>query len=383
MLTMRTLRFGILALLVSGTHGQEQQQARLSTETDGVDGHEMKLVAYITPSDQKSRSLAVEWDTARSKSDFRMEIIDDCPQDQRCPDLAPEAYPVIRLFRGKEQMVDYPGPRTSDEIVKFINRAKQSSQKPKKLTAEEFEAFKNADDFVCIANLEPSETVVRKAFEALSKKYWAEFTFGVIETAEQEPKVVCHKQDDDSTHARSFTEPDGLETWLIEASRPVIAELTPANHQRLLNKRGWPMIYIFSPTPTSRADIRAQLHAFAKSHYSSLTAATVDPAYFPSLPGKLGLSPAEDGYPAGAAHQLSNGRIYPYPKGRGFTPRELQGWGLDVWQGRVKPWAPPGQEAPGEDEGGGNVRVVTSHNVRIKNIPGLKIKIAGRERDEL
>lgn len=144
------------------------------------------------------------------------------------------------------------------------------------------------------------------------------------------------------------------------------------------------MVYIFHPSAAIRASIRAQLSSFAKSQYASLTSVTVDPAYFPDLPGKLGLDPARDGYPAGAVHQLSNGRVYRYPKDRGFTPKELQGWGLDVWQGRAKPWTPPGQEELKEEKAGGaNVRIVGSSNLKVKNIPGLKIKIGGRERDEL
>lgn len=145
------------------------------------------------------------------------------------------------------------------------------------------------------------------------------------------------------------------------------------------------MVYILSPSPSARASIRAALHSFAKGHYASLTAVTVDPAYFPGLAAELGLDPSEDGYPAGAVHQLSNGNIYRYPRGRDFTPRELQGWGLDVWQGRVEPWTPPGQEkAPEKPTGrGGNVRIVGTQNLKVKKIPGLKIKIGGREVDEL
>jgi hypothetical protein len=39
-------------------------------------------------------------------------------------------------------------------------------------------------------------------------------------------------------------------------------------------------------------------------------------------------------------HQLSKNRIFPYPYGRGISSKKLQAWGLDVWQGRVKPWTP-------------------------------------------
>ncbi|KAF6820944.1 hypothetical protein CSOJ01_00379 [Colletotrichum sojae] len=393
MLINKALPAGVcLSLLAWGSWAREQ--APLSPEPSAVGADELKLVAYIRPNDERSEALEPEWTAARSSTDFPMEWIDGFDGNRaaapggrrkRCPDFLPNEYPVIRLLRnGEEPGVDYSGPRTSEEILKFIDRAKRSSQTPAQpLTPEDAETFKSADDFVCIATLPPSETTIRQAFAIVADRYWPEFTFGVLESPDAtEAKVTCHKRDDETTH--TWTSPpsseETLKNWILETSRPVITELTPANHQRLLD-RGWPMVYILSPSPSVRTSIRADLHTFGRGQYASLTAVTADPAYFPDLPGALGLDP-EDGYPAGAVHQLSNGKVYRYPRDRGFTPRELQAWGLDVWQGRVKPWTPPGQEEPAE-ETTGNVRVVSSHKLKVKDIPGLKIKIGGRERDEL
>lgn len=88
------------------------------------------------------------------------------------------------------------------------------------------------------------------------------------------------------------------------------------------------MIYIFAATEQERSDLRETLQKTARGYYDTLTMVTVDPLEFPDLPAKLGLEPGV--FPSGAVHQLSNGRIYPYPKDRGLTPSKLQGWGLDV-----------------------------------------------------
>ncbi|KAK2003637.1 hypothetical protein LX36DRAFT_650849 [Colletotrichum falcatum] len=331
------------------------------------------MLTGLQPS-EKSRLLEAEWKAAQSSTEFPMSWIDNLA-DELCAGLPADKHPSIRLARDGQSSVEYLGPRTGDEILRFIGRAGRSSQAPvATLSAEDVDSFKGVDDFVCIGHISP-DTAARQAFEAVANKYWTEFTFGIVDNSPDaaEAKVVCHKRDDENVHTRPAD--DGLEAWVIEASRPVIAELARSNHQRFLD-RGWPMVYIFSPSPQARASIRSDLYDFAKKQYSTLTAVTVDPAYFPDLPAKLGLSPSEDGYPAGAVHQLSNGRIYPYPKGRALTPRELQGWGLDVWQGRVRPWTPPGQK-PAEDVGGGNVRIVG--NLKVKSIPGLKIRIGGRD----
>jgi protein disulfide-isomerase A1 len=86
------------------------------------------------------------------------------------------------------------------------------------------------------------------------------------------------------------------------------------------------MVYVFALTEPERAEIRVTLRKMARSYYDSLTMVTVDPLEFPDLPEKLGLDPV---FPAGAVHQLSKDRIYPYPKGQAITSSALQQWGLE------------------------------------------------------
>lgn len=135
------------------------------------------------------------------------------------------------------------------------------------------------------------------------------------------------------------------------------------------HKRGWPMVYVFGKTADDRAELRKSLQKFAKSYYDSLTCVMVDPLEFPGLQAKLGLEPGV--YPSGAVHQLSKDRIYPYPRGQAFDSKALQKWGLDVWQGKVKPWAPPGANL-------GPTKAAT-RKVSIANIPGVNIRVGGRD----
>lgn len=136
------------------------------------------------------------------------------------------------------------------------------------------------------------------------------------------------------------------------------------------------MVYVFAETESERAEIRKSLEKMARSYYESLTMVTVDPLDFPELPAKLGLEPGT--FPAGAVHQLSNNNIYPYTKGQPITASALQKWGLDVWQGRVQPWTPPGTTpVPKPDTPG---RIKASRKVSIRSFPGMKINVG---RDEL
>jgi len=135
------------------------------------------------------------------------------------------------------------------------------------------------------------------------------------------------------------------------------------------------MVYLFAPTEPERQELRKALYKFAKSYYDSLTSVVVDPLDFPGLMEKLGLEPGV--YPAGAVHQLSKDRVYPYPKGRPFTSGAVQQWGLDVYQGRIKPWTPPGVTTSYEDLG---PTVVATRRVSIASgFPGVNIRVAGRD----
>jgi len=137
------------------------------------------------------------------------------------------------------------------------------------------------------------------------------------------------------------------------------------------------MVYLFADSEPERVKLRRELAQFAQSYYDSLTSVTVDPLYFPGLMAKLGLD--EGVYPAGAVHQLSTDRIYPYPRGRAVDSRSLQGWGLGVVQGKIKPWTPPGATTTFANAG---PTKRATRRVSINTQLADYIKVAGR-RDEL
>lgn len=136
------------------------------------------------------------------------------------------------------------------------------------------------------------------------------------------------------------------------------------------------MVYLFSSSEAERQQLRKTLYKFARSYYDFLTAVLVNPLDFPDLMGELGLDP--NVLPAGAVHQLSLDRIFHYPKDKPLSPSTLQQWGLDVYQGRIKPWTPPGVTTS-YDHPGLTVSASASAKLSVRDIPGVKIKIAGHD----
>ena len=251
------------------------------------------------------------------------------------------------------------------------------------LTADGLAAFKTVDEVVFVAYLDPEDQAPGEVLADAARVFRDEFSFGAVTdpaVAEAQgvkvPAVVCYKPvDGDTAQFSEFGEPAKFIGWVKEASRPVISELSLLNQKRLL-QRGWPMVYLFSASEAERQQLRKTLYTFARSYYDSLTSVLVDPLDFPDLMGELGLDPSI--LPAGAVHQLSNGRIYHYPSDKPLSRGALQQWGLDVYQGRIKPWTAAGVTASHEDLGI-SVGAKASARLSMKSIPGVKIKIAGHD----
>jgi len=113
------------------------------------------------------------------------------------------------------------------------------------IKADGLASFKVADETVFIGYIAQEDKDARRAFEQVAQNHRNEFTFGIVtdpQTIEEQglksPAVVCYQLvDRDSKALASFDTADALDKLVIEASRPIISELTPKNHQRFLDVR--------------------------------------------------------------------------------------------------------------------------------------------------
>jgi protein disulfide-isomerase A1 len=192
----------------------------------------------------------------------------DCDaQPSVCDDYGVDSPPNIQLFQRGVSLAVYQGPRRAGAIANFVARW-QRDVVTVLGSAEELASFKTADETVFVAYLAEGDDEVeaRRAFDRVAEAFRAEFSFGVVTDpalwaaqSVQGPAVVCYKlvDGDTVTFSSSFTEDGALEKFVVEASRPVISELTTLNHQRLLdvsppnitNKFFFP---IFSPSSTMK-----------------------------------------------------------------------------------------------------------------------------------
>ncbi|KAI3337603.1 hypothetical protein HD806DRAFT_543172 [Xylariaceae sp. AK1471] len=330
---------------------------------------------------EKSKQLEIEWYTSIQEARVPLISINCAAYPEICESYGFTKPPAVKVYRQGKEISTYKGPRRGSAILAWIDRVQRPAVT--ELDKSSLEPFKRADETVFIAYLSADDEAAKTAFAQVAAEFSEEFTFGMLaditalETnAIQAPTVRCYKHLDDQTHdTQNVADATALKRFVIESSRPVIGELLPHNHRRFLD-RAWPMVYIFAATEAERSALRQSLKPMARGHYESLTMVTVDPLELPELQAKLGLDPGV--FPAGAVHQLSKDRIFPYPKGRGLTSKELQSWGLDVWQGRVKPWTPPGVTTT-YDNLGGRIRATQRVSMQNLKIPGVNIRVGGRD----
>lgn len=112
------------------------------------------------------------------------------------------------------------------------------------VSTDNIDAFSSIDDTVFLAYIGLDDPAAREVFAEVAKKYREEFTFGLVsdatlikEQASVSPTVTCNLKDGGTVKrtATSFTDSAALEKFVIEASRPVVGELTRYNQQRLFN----------------------------------------------------------------------------------------------------------------------------------------------------
>lgn len=108
------------------------------------------------------------------------------------------------------------------------------------ISSDSLDTFIGIDDTVFVGHIDSDDHVTQKVFIETASKYRAEFTFGIVSLIKEQglvpPTVTCHLKDGiTGMKTVTFTDAAALEKFVIEASRPVIGELTPYNQQRLLN----------------------------------------------------------------------------------------------------------------------------------------------------
>jgi len=250
-------------------------------------------------------------------------------------------------------MIRYRGSRKASSIIQFIFR---STLPPiSTLDSKNRTSFESIDSTVFIAYLHPSDTSLKSAFATLAARYHLQYTFGMSFTEPRNnitslPSIVCYKPNEGETEVLSLSPQAGIdeiEKFMEASTAPLIGEITRRNEMKYL-KAGKSLIYIFSPSTVSRSGYQLSLKPVAKKYREYLNIVTVDATEYPAMASMLGLKP--NVWPAMAVQNTVNGQVFPFDQSKRITTETVEGFVVDIAQGRVKPGGNGMEKGTAKDE---------------------------------
>ncbi|KAL2131031.1 hypothetical protein VTI74DRAFT_5621 [Chaetomium olivicolor] len=293
------------------------------------------------PDEPASAALEAEWLSAAAEAQEVQQLLSiDCSLAEADSGVQEHmTYSSNFLLQLDRPAVQYRSPRRAATILHLLPR-RNSPPISEALDAEGLAACKAADVTVFAAYLGRLTATILLLLQMLRCAQGVKL-----------PAVVCNRNLDEDTVTIEGHQ------GVAKATRPRMAHSLPLRFYR----KG-----------TARAS--EVIEQVSRSYYGSLISVVVDPFEFPELMNQLGLE--ANVFPAGAVHQLSENRVYPYPKGKPLTADAIQQWGQDVYQGRIKPWRTPGVTTTSNVFG---QKRTATRNVSMANFPGGRIKMAGRD----
>jgi protein disulfide-isomerase A1 len=213
---------------------------------------------------------------------------------------------------------------------------------------------------VVIAYIPEEQTTLRSAFTELAYKNHDKFTFGLVADKSlaqaenlQVPSVVVHKlREGEQEVLPGPSGIDALEKFLETATAPPIGEFTRRNELKymkaslallsskifqlnLQSQAGKSLVYYFAHKPQDLDNYRETLKPLAKKFKEYLNFVTVDAAEYGHMLPALGLQ--DTGAPALAVFNPMYGQVFPHDQKKKITPGVVEGFVMDIVQGKVQP----------------------------------------------
>jgi protein disulfide-isomerase A1 len=159
------------------------------------------------------------------------------------------SYPAIRLFHGADEAswTRYKGPRKASSIVPFVKRA--SLPAVSTVNINNITKLLDIDLLALLAYLKEDDSSTRSCFSRVAEIFAGQFVFGVTHDAGLAakenisfPSIVAHKTDvgdKDVLTLDAVSKRLDMEKFVLEASRPLIDELTMRNERNYMSVRGY------------------------------------------------------------------------------------------------------------------------------------------------
>ncbi|KAE8453967.1 hypothetical protein EG329_007743 [Mollisiaceae sp. DMI_Dod_QoI] len=342
----RTLLVCIIDLIavraaLGWNHVSTSQFRSLTEEND------LALVAFVHPLAEASKALETEWVSATSQTSQRLLSIDCTVEADLCTEYDVVSFPAIRLLKGSESVMRYKGARKASEIIPFLHRAVAptiSIVDQKNITT-----FLSSDETIFIAYTTPEDNHLQSTFAALASRNHDKYAFGIATDMSLAnaagitlPSVVCIKPGEGEQEVLSGEAGiDAMEKFIETATAPTIGEFTRRNEMKYM-KAGKSLVYFFAKSEAERDAYKASLKPVAKKFKEYLSFVTVDAEEYGHMLPALGHAKAS--LPAVSVFNPMYGQVFPFAKGKKITAESVEGFVMDIVQGKVQPSAPGGEQ---------------------------------------
>jgi len=337
-----------------------------------VKEHPLALVKFYAPWCGHCKALAPEYEKAANTlseqgQDGTIVKVDCTEEADLCQKYEVQGYPTVKLFKGPENPVTYPGGRNADAIVSFM--VKQSLPPVSVLDAEKIEAFKTQDKVVVVAYLSEDDKANNDLINTVADAHRLDYLFGAttdaaLATAEgvKAPAVVVY---------RSFDEPkvvyDGelkqedLVKFIKTAATPLIGEVGPETYQGYM-AAGIPLAYLFvEKDAANRAALIEAITPIAKELKGKINFATIDATAYGAHAPNLNL---EQKWPAFAIQETAKNAKFPFSQDKEITKDAVESFVRDFVAGKIEP-SIKSEEIPTDNAGPVRVVVAKSYQQEV------------------
>ncbi|CZR60580.1 uncharacterized protein PAC_10476 [Phialocephala subalpina] len=306
---------------------------------------DLALVAFVDPKTEGSKALEAEWLSATSQTSQNLFSIDCTIEADLCTQYDVASFPAIRLLKGSESIMRYKGPRKASEIIHFLHRA--ATPTISLVDQKNITTFTSSDKTVFIAYTAPEDHHLQSTFAALASRNHDKYAFGIATDSNLAklagislPSIVCVKPGEGEQEVLSGRAGiDAMERFIETATAPTIGEFTRRNEMKYM-KAGKSLVYFFAATPAERDAYKASLKPVAKKYKEYLNFVTVDAVEYGHMLPALGH--AKGSVPAVSVFNPMYGQVFPFAKGKKISAESMEGFVLDIVQGKVQPWTAGG-----------------------------------------
>ncbi|KAM0282463.1 hypothetical protein ACHAO9_010252 [Fusarium lateritium] len=231
-------------------------------------------------------------------------------QPAACDDAKVYTVPTLKFTTGNGSLVKYKESLDTSSVVKYIDR--QSGSPVRSLTDQGHVDFAKSARVAVVAFLGPSDSPeLRKNFNTVAERWRAHYSFGSVNSVEAhstEPSIAVYTAEEDQpVYYRGDFNVDDIETFLRDATTPLIREFDPDTHAQAV-EGGKPLAQIFFDKQEERTGLVKSLMPLAKQYKDHVAFLTV---YAPDYPATCKQMHLGTDIKRGFAIANLQGRAYP------------------------------------------------------------------------